>query len=81
MGLRSENKEEEKEEDHAAVFWPSNIRQENSPRMSPGSRRRRAKWTDGEQAGLDFEGRVKDESEVVVWPSANRDRAFVKNQH
>ena len=75
LRLRGEEDEEQKEDEHAAVFWPSDIRQGNSPRMSPDSRRRRAKWTDDNQAEMDFEGRGKDESEVIVWPSANRNRA------
>ena len=47
--------------------------------MSPKTRRQRAKWTDENPVEMDLDGREKDESEVVVWPS-NRNRIIQESQ-
>ena len=48
--------------------------------MSPKSRQRRAKWSERNQIEMDLEDRDKDESEVIVWPSANRNRVVQESQ-
>ena len=38
---------EEESEKQADMFWPSNVKKENSPRLSPDKKKQRATWLSG----------------------------------